>query len=57
MLFYGGDDKNGFTVDLDDGLGYAAQVGADIGLRGPWSLNIDVKKVWFNTDVEINGGR
>ena len=56
MLFYGGDDRNGFTVDLDDGLGYAAQVGADIGLRGPWSLNLDVKKVWFNTDAEINGG-
>jgi outer membrane protein len=56
MLFYGGDDKNGFTVDLDDGLGYAAQVGADIGLHGPWSLNVDVKKVWFNTDAQINGG-
>lgn len=56
MLFYGGDDRNGFTVDLDNGIGYAAQVGADIGLRGPWSLNIDVKKVWFNTDAVINGG-
>lgn len=56
MLFYGGDDRNGFTVDLDDGFGYAAQVGADIGLRGPWSLNVDVKKVWFDTDAEINGG-
>ncbi len=56
MLFYGGDDRNGFTVDLDNGFGYAAQVGADIGLTGPWSLNLDVKKVWFNTDAQINGG-
>ena len=56
MVFYGGEDKNGFTVDLDNGLGYALQAGADIGLRGPWSLNVDVKKVWFNTDAEINGG-
>jgi len=56
MLFYGGDDKNGFTVDLDNGLGYALQAGADIGIHGPWSLNVDVKKVWFNTDAEINGG-
>ena len=56
MLFYGGDDQNGFTVDLDDGLGYALQAGADIGIRGPWSVNLDVKKVWFNTDAEINGG-
>lgn len=56
MIFYGGDDKNGFTVDLDNGLGYALQAGADIGIHGPWSLNVDVKKVWFNTDAEINGG-
>ena len=56
MVFYGGDDRNGFTVDLDNGLGYALQAGADIGLHGPWSLNVDVKKVWFNTDAEINGG-
>lgn len=56
MLFYGGDDRNGFSVDLDDGFGLAAQVGADIGLKGPWSLNLDVKKVWFDTDAQINGG-
>jgi outer membrane protein len=56
MLFYSGDDQNGFTVDLDDGLGLALQAGADFGLTGPWSLNVDVKKVWFNTDAEINGG-
>lgn len=56
MLFYGGDDRNGFTVDLGNGLGYALQAGADIGIQGPWSLNVDVKKVWFNTDAEINGG-
>nr|WP_314436068.1 OmpW family outer membrane protein [uncultured Brevundimonas sp.] len=56
MLFYSGKDKNGFTVDLDDGFGYALQAGADIGIQGPWSLNVDVKKVWFNTDANINDG-
>lgn len=56
MLFYEGENANGFTVDLDDGFGLAAQAGADIGLQGPWSLNVDVKKVWFNTDATINGG-
>ncbi|QTC92201.1 OmpW/AlkL family protein [Brevundimonas goettingensis] len=56
MLFYGGDDENGFKVHLKDGFGYAAQVGADVGLKGPWSLNLDVKKVWFNTDARINDG-
>lgn len=56
MLFYSGEDKNGFTVDLDNGFGLAVQVGADIGLTGPWSLNVDVKKVWFDTDADVNAG-
>jgi outer membrane protein len=56
MLFYSGKDKNGFTVDLDDGFGYALQAGADIGLQGPWSLNVDVKKIWFETDASVNDG-
>lgn len=56
MLFYSGEDKNGFTVDLEDGFGYALQAGADIALTGPWTLNVDVKKVWFETEATINGG-
>ena len=32
------------------------QAGADVQLTGPWGLNLDVKKVWFNTDASINGG-
>lgn len=56
MLFYDGEDRNGFKVKLDDGFGYALQAGADVGLRGPWSLNLDVKKVWFNTYADINDG-
>ena len=56
MIFFDGEDRNGFTVDLDNGLGLALQAGADIGLKGPWSLNVDVKKVWFNTEATINGG-
>lgn len=56
MIFHSGEDRNGFTVDLDDGIGGALQAGADIGLTGPWSLNLDVKQVWFSTDAVINGG-
>lgn len=56
MLFYNGDDKNGFKVKLDDGFGYALQAGADIATSGPWSVNVDVKKIWFDTDAKINGG-
>jgi len=56
MLFYSGEDKNGFTVDLEDGFGYALQAGADVALTGPWTLNVDVKKVWFDTEATVNGG-
>ena len=56
MLFYGDKDKNGFKVKLDDGFGYALQAGADVALTGRYSLNVDVKKVWFETDASINDG-
>lgn len=56
MIFYGGDDKNGFKVKLDNGLGYALQAGAFVPLKGRWMLNADVKKVWFKTDAGINSG-
>lgn len=51
MLFYGGSDKNGFNLKIDDGFGLAAQAGVDIATGGPWSLNLDVKKVAFKTDA------
>ncbi len=56
MLFYSGKDKNGFSVDLDDGFGTALNAGVDIALQGAWTANLDVKKVFFKTDASINGG-
>jgi outer membrane protein len=56
MIFYGGEDKNGFKVDVDNGVGYALQAGVDIAVKGPWSVNLDAKKVFFETDAKINGG-
>ena len=56
MVFYSGKDRNGFSVKVDNGIGYALQAGTDVALSGPWSLNADVKKVFFNTDASINGG-
>lgn len=56
MLFFEGEDRNGFEVDLEDGFGYALQAGADVALTGPWTLNLDVKRVWFDTQATINGG-
>ncbi|MBR7620845.1 outer membrane beta-barrel protein [Phenylobacterium sp. 20VBR1] len=56
MLFHSGKDENGFTVKLKDGFGYALQAGVDVAVKGPWSANLDVKKVFFETDAKINAG-
>jgi outer membrane protein len=56
MDWYSGKNYNGFTVKLKSGAGTALQAGADIALKGPWALNIDVKKVFYKTDANINNG-
>lgn len=56
MFFYDQKGKNGFHVDLENGFGWALQGGVDIATNGPWSINLDVKKVFFETDARINYG-
>lgn len=51
MLFYGGSNKNGFNLKVDDGFGAALQAGVDIATRDRWTVNIDAKKVFFETDA------
>lgn len=43
-------------IDYDDGFGVALQAGFDFKIDEEWSFNVDVKKLWLNTDVKINGG-
>ena len=56
MIFYNGKNKNGFTTKLEDGVGGALVAGFDYALAGKLSLNVDVKKVFFNTKAKVNGG-
>ena len=52
MLFYSTKDSTGFAnTNVEDGFGYALQVGADVALQGNWSLNVDVKRIFFRTDA------
>lgn len=54
---------NGLTADtilgrkpirIDrDSWGPALQAGFDVNLKDGWLVNLDVKKIWFDTDVEI----
>lgn len=57
--FFYNEDAPGGTVtqiDYDNGFGWALQAGIDVQFASQWSLNLDVKKLWLNTDVSINNG-
>lgn len=56
MIFYSGHDYNGFTTKVHDGVGESLQAGADMAISQKVSLNVDVKKIFFRTDADINGG-
>lgn len=43
------------SIDYDPSFGLALQAGVDYALNERWFLNVDVKKVWINTDVTIDG--
>lgn len=57
-IFYDGDAPGGVVTDIDykSGFGVSLQAGVDFALQGNWFLNVDVKKVFLNTDVSLNGG-
>ncbi|MDX2143597.1 MAG: OmpW family outer membrane protein [Rhodospirillaceae bacterium] len=44
------------AISYGDSFGPALQAGLNIALRDNWFVNLDLKKVWINTDVKINGG-
>jgi outer membrane protein len=51
MIFYSGSDKNGFNVKIDDGFGATLQAGVDIAMKDRWTVNLDAKKIFFETDA------
>lgn len=57
-FFYNENAAGGAITDIDhkDGFGLALQAGIDFKIDEKWSINLDVKKIWLNTDVSINGG-
>jgi outer membrane protein len=50
-VFFGEDNSTNTQFDLKNNWGLAAQAGVDVHLQGNWFLNVDVKKLWLNTDV------
>lgn len=43
-------------ANYEDSFGGALQVGADIPLQGNWFANVDVKKVFIDTNVNFSNG-
>ncbi len=42
------------SVKYQNHIGYAFQAGFDYMLNDTWSLNVDVKKIYLNTNVQVN---
>jgi len=57
-MFYnqGGESSPVTSVEYEDSFGFALQAGFDYNLGNNWSLNLDVKKLFLETDVKVNGG-
>ncbi len=46
---------SGRDIELDDSLGLAAQLGADVRLNGDWFVNGDLRYLDIGTEAEIEG--
>ena len=58
-VFYAVDEaKNSIAKDVDyeNSIGWALQIGADYRLDDHWYVNADVKRLFLDTDVNINNG-
>lgn len=48
--------RSATSVDYSNEFGYAFQAGIDIKLNDRWGINADLKKVFVDTDIKVNGG-
>lgn len=55
-IFYNEKKGQASSISYEDGFGFALQAGIDYAISGPWSLNVDVKKLWLSTDVKATVG-
>lgn len=58
-LFYDADLPAGSIItdiDYDTSVGFALQAGFDVMLTDKWFFNVDAKKLFLGTNVDLNGG-
>ncbi|WP_291869143.1 OmpW family outer membrane protein [Maribacter sp.] len=54
-IFYSADEGPvADDMDYDNSVGLAFQAGLDFDLNDNWFLNVDLKKVYMNTDATVN---
>ncbi|MFO1018756.1 MAG: OmpW family outer membrane protein [Hyphomonadaceae bacterium] len=53
--FIDSDPPAGLHVDYDSSWGGALQAGFDYRLDDHWGVNLDVRRIWIDTDVTISG--
>lgn len=54
-IFYGGDEGAVVdAIDYENSVGLAFQAGLDYSLNDNWFLNVDVKKIFIQTDATVN---
>jgi outer membrane protein len=54
--FFDEDEGSVTSIKYGDSFGPALQAGVDYQLNEHWSLNLDVRRIWINTDVTIRAG-
>jgi len=55
-IFYSEESGDVASIDYSNSIGFAFQGGVDFGINDNWAFNMDVKKIYMQSDVEINGG-
>ena len=55
-VFFSEDSGGVAAIDYEDNFGYDLQAGFDYEINEHLAFNMDIKKVYLNTDVDINGG-
>lgn len=55
-IFNDVDDGQFVDVDYGDAFGTLIQVGFDYDLTERWTVNLDIKRLYLDTDVKIDAG-
>lgn len=53
-IFYGAKD-DAASLKYKNNVGFSTQLGADFNINSKWFINVDIKKIFLQTDVTVEG--